>query len=141
MVGLNPRLAEALAAHLDTVPRSAELVFVHPDGTPIPINTYRSYFPRAAEMVGLRGFRFHDLRHMHGTRLAERGAPPAMIKMALGHKCLAATLRYIDHAPTSFSVRAAFLLAESQVLARPDIHVGGKPSEAPQQERAVAKGG
>lgn len=112
MVGLNPRLAAALRAHLETIPASAEPVFVRADGTPIPVNTWRTLFRRAAAKAGLTGFRFHDLRHMHGTRLAERGAPPAMIRMALGHKCLAATLRYIDHAPSAFSVKAAFLLAE-----------------------------
>ena len=141
MVGLNPRLAEALAAHLETIPRSAETVFAYPDGSPIPVDIWRNHFPRAAEKVGMRGFRFHDLRHMHGTRLAERGAPPAMIKMALGHKCLAATLRYIDHAPTSFSVRAAFLLTDSQDPSRPDLQRGGIPFESLQQDRTAATGG
>ncbi len=113
MVGLNPRLTKALRAHLETIPRSAEEIFVYPDGRKIPVNTWRILFRRAVAKVGLKGFRFHDLRHMHGTRLAERGAPPAMIKMALGHKCLAATLRYIDHAPSAFSVKAAFLLVDA----------------------------
>jgi len=44
------------------------------------------------------------------VRLAEAGATPAMIKAVLGHKSLAATMRYMDHAPMDAARTAARLL-------------------------------
>lgn len=40
-------------------------------------------------------FRFHDLRHTVGTRLAEKGVAPAVIKEVLAHSDIQTTMRYI----------------------------------------------
>jgi len=43
-----------------------DLVFPNPDGQPWPPDTFSAQFAQLAKSVGMRGFRFHDLR---GTRL------------------------------------------------------------------------
>jgi len=109
-VGLTNRLSAALATHLKAVPREAVVLFEHSDGRAFSANVYRSDWERAAKAAKIVGFRFHDLRHACGVRLAEHGAPPAVIKAFLGHKTLEATLRYIRHAPADAARTAAALL-------------------------------
>lgn len=43
----------------------------------------------------IENFRFHDLRHTVGTRLAEKGVPVAVIKEILAHSDIQTTMRYI----------------------------------------------
>ena len=43
----------------------------------------------------IENFRFHDLRHTVGTRLAEKGVAPAVIKEVLAHSDIKTTMRYI----------------------------------------------
>lgn len=43
----------------------------------------------------VENFRFHDLRHTVGTRLAEKGVPVAVIKEVLAHSDIQTTMRYI----------------------------------------------
>ncbi|MGA9946582.1 MAG: hypothetical protein WBP75_16315, partial [Candidatus Cybelea sp.] len=40
-----------------------DLVFPNPDGQPWPPDTFSMQFAQLARSVGMRGFRFHDLRH------------------------------------------------------------------------------
>jgi len=43
----------------------------------------------------IKNFRFHDLRHTVGTRLAEKGVPINVIKEILGHSDIRTTMQYI----------------------------------------------
>jgi integrase len=59
-------LPEAIAI-IDRQPRTAEQVF------PYNAKTVGAYFTAACRMTGIRGLRFHDLRHEATSRLFERG--------------------------------------------------------------------
>ena len=61
-----------------------------------PISDYavRSAFKAACAHVGIKGLRFHDLRHTAATRMAEGGAPMVDIRAVLGHASINMTARY-----------------------------------------------
>ncbi len=117
-VGLTARLVETLGAHLAAHPKGQEPLFLEEGGTaPLRKDTLWNAFRGARRRAALPTFRFHDLRHMYGTRLAEAGAAPARIKAALGHRTLAATMRYIDHAPEGASRSVGQLLDRARAIA------------------------
>lgn len=72
-----------------------------------------SYALRAAE---INHFRFHDLRHTFGTRLAEANVPLHQIAELMGHSDLRMTMRYI-HASGS----GKFTAVETLVNRRKNI--------------------
>lgn len=47
------------------------------------------------EKAGLGDFRFHDLRHTVGTRLAEQGVPINVIQEILAHSDVRTTMKYV----------------------------------------------
>ena len=57
---------------------------------------------------GITKFRWHDLRHTFGSRLAQAGVPIAVIKELLGHGNIQVTTRYAHVAPSNLdeAVRA-----------------------------------
>jgi site-specific recombinase XerD len=72
-------------------------VFVTANDTPfIPRNMYRE-FKKVCRKIGLPTFRFHDLRHTVGTRLAQSGYDIYAIASVLGHSQLSTTKRYARH--------------------------------------------
>ncbi len=115
-VELTSRLHDALAMHLKTIPRGATSLFFHPDGRAFDVGVYRPDWESAVNRAEVSPLRFHDLRHACGTRLAEGGAPPAVIKAVLGHKTMDATLRYIRHMPADLSRNAARYLQAARDL-------------------------
>ena len=50
--------------------------------------------------AGISNFRFHDLRHTFGSRLAQRGVPLPAIKELMGHSSITVTMRYAHMAPS-----------------------------------------
>lgn len=50
------------------------------------------------EKANLKDFRFHDLKHTVGTRLAEQGVPIPVIKEVLDHSDIKTTMRYVHTA-------------------------------------------
>jgi integrase len=64
------------------------------------------HWRRACDRAGLDDFRFHDLRHVAATRLAESGTADAFtIAAILGHTNVAMTQRYVNS--TSGAMRSA----------------------------------
>jgi integrase len=61
----------------------------------------RQAFNKACEKAGLKGLRFHDLRHSHATRLDDLGFSLAKIGGQLGHTQLQTTLRYVNRDKSS----------------------------------------
>lgn len=59
----------------------------------------RTAFETAMTRAGLKGFRFHDLRHTAASHLVMRGASLADVKEVLGHADLKMTLRYAHLSP------------------------------------------
>lgn len=72
-------------------------VFVTANGTPfIARNMYRE-FKKVCRKMGMPSFRFHDLRHTVGTRLAQAGHDLYAIASVLGHSQLSTAKRYAKH--------------------------------------------
>ena len=72
-------------------------VFTTANDTPfIARNMYRE-FQKACKQAGIEAFRFHDLRHTTGTRLAQAGHDIYAIACLLGHSQLSTAKRYAKH--------------------------------------------
>jgi integrase len=70
-------------------------------------------FSKACELADVQTFRFHDLRHTFGTRLAEKGVPIHQIAELMGHSDIRTTMKYV-HAATSSKKLAVDLLVEEE---------------------------
>jgi integrase len=96
-VALPEPLVDSLRMHLDAfVAKGGEAyVFTSSDGLPIERNNFRQrvWLPATTE-VGLRGLRFHDLRHTAGTLAARTGATTKELMARLGHASPNAALIY-----------------------------------------------
>jgi len=66
-------------------------------------------FNSALRDAGVENFRFHDLRHTAGTRLAEMGVDAFTIKDILGHASIQTTMIYV-HATDDGKQRAVSAL-------------------------------
>lgn len=96
-VGVPSFVVRSLEAHLDEHARAGAdgLIFTTVDGEPLR----RSHFRRgvwepATREVGMKGFRFHDLRHTAATLAAASGASLRSLMARIGHASSAAALRY-----------------------------------------------
>lgn len=76
-------------------------VFVNAVGTgPIDAQNFRNQvFLPALTKAKIDGFRWHDLRHTFGSRLAMAGVDLVTIQQLMGHKTLEMTLRYAHLSP------------------------------------------
>lgn len=106
-VDLSPSLAlllrehkakqEATRCQLGLLLLPNDLVFSHPDGTPLRPNSITRCFRELADSVGLYGVRFHDLRHTHATLMLRQGIHPKIVSERLGHSSIAITLDTYSH--------------------------------------------
>jgi len=87
--------------------QDSDLVFSHPDGTPIRPDTVTRAFRLYAERVGLPTTRFHDLRHTHATLLLKQGVHPKIVSERLGHSGIAITLDTYSHVLPGLQEEAA----------------------------------
>lgn len=71
-----------------------DLVFCNPDGAPWPPDTFSKQFSTIATAVGLRGFRFHDIRHAFATLTLADGRPVKEVQLLLGHSTANTTLSF-----------------------------------------------
>lgn len=69
-------------------------VFKNPD-TGLPYTDIKKAWKNALENANIENFRFHDLRHTVGTRLAEQNIPVNVIKEVLAHSDVRTTMRYV----------------------------------------------
>ena len=88
----------------------AEYVFVNPD-TGTRYTDVKKSFSAACRKAGISDFRFHDLRHTFGTRLADAGVDVVKIKELMGHASIVTTMRYI-HATDQGKRGAIVVLSE-----------------------------
>jgi integrase len=73
----------------------AEFVFVRDDGRRLSWTTVQKTFELLKTLAGItRRFRFHDLRHTFGCRLASGGVSIQVIAKAMGHSSVQMTERY-----------------------------------------------
>jgi integrase len=75
-------------------------VFLQPGEAGEPYQDTPKAWNVAREKAGLGDFRWHDLRHTFGSRLAMAGVDILTIKELMGHKTLAMTLRYAHLSPS-----------------------------------------
>ncbi len=77
-----------------------DLVFAHPcTGKVLDHSQLTRRFKSALRAAGLRKFRFNDLRHTFGTRMAGAGAPMRDLQEWMGHRNLSTTEIYADYEP------------------------------------------
>lgn len=89
---------------------STEFLFLSPKKTGTFQKDLKTAFAAARKSADLDDFRFHDLRHTFGTRLADSGADPFTIMELMGHSDLRMTARYThatDHNKRSAVERLA----------------------------------
>lgn len=86
-----------------------EHVFANP-ATGVNVKDIKNGFRAACREAGIQDFRFHDLRHTTGTRLADAGTDAFAIAEVLGHRSLQTTKRY-THATELRKRRAVEALA------------------------------
>jgi excisionase family DNA binding protein len=70
----------------------SEYVFPGPGGRCLA--TVQRAFESACQRAGVKGLRFHDLRHTFGTRLIRRGVDIVTVQNLLGHYSVTVTQRY-----------------------------------------------
>ena len=59
--------------------------------------------------AGITDFRFHDLRHTVGTRLAQNGIPVPVIRDIMAHSDIKTTMRYVHTAEEQMQKAMAVL--------------------------------
>lgn len=74
-----------------------DLVFASVKGKPIDPGVLSHGFAKMVKRTGLKGARFHDLRHTFASLMLLRGAKPKVISEALGHSSVAFTMDTYSH--------------------------------------------
>ncbi len=122
IVPINDALYEVLAAQR-RANGASPYVFPAP-GSRGPLHDVKTAFNAATRRAGIKGLRFHDLRHTFASRLIEGGVDLITVKDLLGHHSVTITQRY-THSGVDQKRRAV------EVLRR-------EPSPAPQVVPAVS---
>lgn len=105
-IPLTTRAREAFSRRLREVSPDGLLFYGGPGERPWRID---SAFRRACARAGIKGLRFHDLRHTFATRLVQRGIDLITVQRLLGHSDLRMVQRYA-HPGEGEARRAIFLL-------------------------------
>ncbi|MEO5859989.1 MAG: tyrosine-type recombinase/integrase [Pyrinomonadaceae bacterium] len=92
---------KSLLKHID---QKSEYVFPSPRSGG-KLNDIKKGFCKAVAEIGIKDFRFHDLRHTAATRMADVGADAFTLAKILGHSSIQMTARY-THA-TDAAIRRA----------------------------------
>lgn len=69
-----------------------DLIFPNPDGTPWPPDSFTVAFGKLSALVGLKGFRFHDLRHAFASITLADGVSIKEVQTLMGHSSPTVTL-------------------------------------------------
>jgi integrase len=117
-VAMTPKLAIYLREHKErqeqVMRRSLtldDLVFSHPDGTPLDPSTVSHSFNKIVKAAGLK-VRFHDLRHSCASLMLREGIHPKIVSEMLGHSSVAITLDIYSHVTPGLQEAAAKSLNE-----------------------------
>jgi integrase len=121
-VAMTPKLAlflreykaerERLYRELDKQLTLDDLVFPSVEGKPMDPCVLTHAFTRIAARAGLKGVRFHDLRHTFASLMLLKGAKPKVISEALGHSSVAFTMDTYSHIIEGMQEDAMALLDE-----------------------------
>jgi integrase len=94
-IPINEVLAETLRATV----RYFDSPYVFVDSQGKPYRHIREAFASACRRIGVKDFRFQDLRHTFASHLVKAGIEISTVSKLLGHKSMAMTLRYSYLAP------------------------------------------
>jgi integrase len=119
-----------LRAILDGRLSEDDLVFSHPDGSPLKPDTVSHVFSEIARKARLWGLRLHDLRHTHATLMLQQGIHPKIVQERLGHANIAVTLDTYSHVLPGLQEAAALRFDEGLVLSRDEPLASSFPAEA-----------
>lgn len=72
-------------------------MFTDGDGQPIHPHAVYESFRRIVHNARTPAFRFHDLRHTHGSLLIKDGIPVKVVSERLGHANIAYTMQTYQH--------------------------------------------
>jgi integrase len=95
-----------------------DLVFCNADGTAWPPDTLSKQFGELAKLVGLQGFRFHDLRHAFATLTLADGRPIKEVQLLMGHSTANTTLAFYARCVEGLGREAVNRLSRSLSLHR-----------------------
>jgi len=95
-----------------------DLVFCNPDGSPWPPDTLTKQFAELAKNLGVKGFRFHDLRHAFATLTLKNGTPVKEVSTLLGHSTESITLSTYAHVVEGVAREAVNALADDLMSKR-----------------------
>lgn len=70
---------------------------LHRDGEPVDYNAFAHYWRRATVAAGMKGLRYHALRHAFASMLIAGGYSVKAVQRALGHASAATTLNLYAH--------------------------------------------
>ncbi len=92
-------LTRELAAYIRPIRKivKAEFYLLSNSPTPVEPRTYRTYFRRLTEKLGLPPIRFHGLRHSFATRCIESKCDYKTVSALLGHSNISTTLNLYVH--------------------------------------------
>ena len=89
-----------------------DLVFSHLDGSAWRPDTVTRAFGRLVNKIGLKGIRFHDLRHTHASLLLREGVHLKVVSERLGHSGIGITGDLYSHVLPGLQEGAAVKLNE-----------------------------
>jgi integrase len=88
---------------LTTIHKTTTSTYVFPGNDGQRRKTIQTGFKAACRRAGITDLRFHDLRHTFGSDLINSGADLQTVKLLMGHKNIASTVRYVH--PTEEHLR------------------------------------
>jgi len=88
---------------LTTIRKTSTSTYVFPGNDGQRRKTIQTGFKAACRRAGITDLRFHDLRHTFGSDLINSGADLQTVKLLMGHKNIASTVRYVH--PTEEHLR------------------------------------
>ena len=92
-IPMNEKLTKVLKGFIDEGLEDSPYVFTNPK-TGKPYTSIKTTFNNAVKKIGLKGFRFHDLRHTWCSRMCELGVDEATIMEIGGWKTRSMINRY-----------------------------------------------
>ncbi len=93
-----------------------DLVFLSLDGRPWPPDTFSAQFAKLAKSVGIRGFRFHDLRHAFASITLADGVSIKEVQTLIGHSSPVVTLSVYARSIEGLGRQAVNELARSLLV-------------------------
>jgi len=94
----------------------SEHVFLAP-ASERPMKDVKTAFKAACRRAGIKGLRFHDLRHHAASKMVEAGIDLVTVSKILGHASIQTTMRYAHPTPENMR-RAVETLAQNMTSAQ-----------------------